>query len=293
MRSSVVIALVLAIPVGAFAPRPVRPPVAVRRMTTEAPEEIAVVAEEEPAPVPPAAPRRSPALPFMDAPVVLDGSLAGDAGFDPVGFADCRENLLLYREAEIKHARLAMLAAAGWPLSELFQPKLAATLGAQSLLSDAGRSPSVLNGGLGQGPVTVFVLAAFAATAAVELATLNAQYLNPEDFAKRETVFAAKEKEGLTPGIFGFDPLGLYTFFGPNEAGKKAMQTAEIKNGRLAMLGITGFAIQEAIFRAPVIAQTPAFFKVNATILASLATLTSPLIWTLPASHSGKWSPTS
>jgi len=213
-----------------------------------------------------------------DAPVVLDGSLAGDAGFDPVGFADCRENLLLYREAEIKHARLAMLAAAGWPLSELFQPKLAATLGAQSLLSDAGRSPSVLNGGLGQGPVTVFVLAAFAATAAVELATLNAQYLNPEDFAKRETVFAAKEKEGLTPGIFGFDPLGLYTFFGPNEAGKKAMQTAEIKNGRLAMLGITGFAIQEAIFRAPVIAQTPAFFKPFWEVVADFM-MTSPALY--------------
>merc|ERR1712054_673652 len=69
--------------------------------------------------------------------------------------------------------------------------------------------------------------------------------------------------EGLTPGIFGFDPLGLYTFFGSTDAGKKAMQTAEIKNGRLAMLGITGFAIQEAVFRAPVIAQTPGFFKVR------------------------------
>ena len=43
-----------------------------------------------------------------------------DVGFDPLGFAKNKEDLLNYREAEIKHARLAMLAAAGWPLSELF-----------------------------------------------------------------------------------------------------------------------------------------------------------------------------
>lgn len=44
---------------------------------------------------------------------ILDGSLAGDAGFDPVRFAKNKEMLFLFREAEIKHARIAMLAALG------------------------------------------------------------------------------------------------------------------------------------------------------------------------------------
>ena len=34
-----------------------------------------------------------------------------------------------YREAEIKHARLAMLAAAGWPLAELWHGPLAKITG--------------------------------------------------------------------------------------------------------------------------------------------------------------------
>jgi light-harvesting complex II chlorophyll a/b binding protein 4 len=51
------------------------------------------------------------------------------------------------REAEIKHSRLAMLAAAGWPLSELWHQSLANTLGLDSILAAENRAPSVLNGG--------------------------------------------------------------------------------------------------------------------------------------------------
>ena len=51
----------------------------------------------------------SQALPFMARPAALDGSLAGDVGFDPLGFAKSSEDLMNYREAEVKHARLAML----------------------------------------------------------------------------------------------------------------------------------------------------------------------------------------
>lgn len=48
-------------------------------------------------------------LNMFDAPVVLDGALAGDAGFDPLGLARSKDDLFFYREAEIKHARIAML----------------------------------------------------------------------------------------------------------------------------------------------------------------------------------------
>lgn len=56
-------------------------------------------------------PTMSEALPFMARPAALDGSLAGDVGFDPLGFAKNKEDLMNYREAEIKHARLAMLVS--------------------------------------------------------------------------------------------------------------------------------------------------------------------------------------
>ena len=50
----------------------------------------------------------------LKAPVTLDGSLAGDVGFDPLGFSKSTKTLFWMREAEVKHGRLAMLAAVGW-----------------------------------------------------------------------------------------------------------------------------------------------------------------------------------
>ena len=73
--------------------------------------------------------------------MVGDGTLAGDANFDPLMIADSPEKLAWYREAEVKHARLAMLAAFGWPVSEI------TNFG--NLLNSDGRAPSLLNGGLG------------------------------------------------------------------------------------------------------------------------------------------------
>jgi hypothetical protein len=52
----------------------------------------------------------SKAIPFLGCPAVLkDCDLSGNVGFDPLGFAKTKEQLWEFREAEIKHARLAML----------------------------------------------------------------------------------------------------------------------------------------------------------------------------------------
>ena len=51
-------------------------------------------------------------------PKVYQGVLPGDAGFDPLGFAD-ETNLARMREAEVRHGRLAMVATWGWPVAEL------------------------------------------------------------------------------------------------------------------------------------------------------------------------------
>ena len=67
-------------------------------------------------PRPPQQPRvvMSKAIPFLQCPAPLvDCQFAGNVGFDPLGLAKNREQLWEYREAEIKHARLAMLVRLG------------------------------------------------------------------------------------------------------------------------------------------------------------------------------------
>jgi hypothetical protein len=183
----------------------------------------------------------SQALPFATRPVMLTGELPGDAGFDPLGFAQSQADLMNYREAEIKHARLAMLAAAGWPLSELFDKKIALALHLTPLLDTTDRAPSILNGGLGK--VNPFYwMACLGAAAAVEFYGINKSKSGDESYF---------------PGNLGFDPLGVYP---KDEEGQRRMQLAEIKNGRLAMISIFGFAIQEFVLNQGVVNETPFFF---------------------------------
>ena len=177
------------------------------------------------------------ALPWMKRPDILDGSLPGDAGFDPLGFAKSEEDLTFYRQAEIKHCRLAMLAAAGWPLSEVFDQKLASIFGLPEVVDSAGRAPSLLNGGLGK-VSPVYWVAVLGAAAAIDLYGIE----------------KAKAEPSAEPGDLGFDPLGLYP---KDPAGRKEMKTKELKNGRLAMVAITAFAAQEFVTKIGVAYETP------------------------------------
>ena len=177
----------------------------------------------------------SKALPWMEEPKYCSFGLAlpADAKFDPLGFADSEEKLMKLRDAELKHCRLAMLAAAGWPISELDHGAIAKSFGLPSLLVD-GKAPSVLNGGL-DGVSIAYWLGVIAVGAAIE------------------TIGSAK-KAG--PGDYQFDPLGL-----ADKLGKDWVSAAEVRNGRLAMMAITGFALQEAIYKIPVVKETPIFFE--------------------------------
>jgi len=170
--------------------------------------------------------------------------MAGDVGFDPFNFAKSEKDLLFYRAAEIKHARLAMLAAAGWPISELLDRDIATLLGMPSVLDATGRVPSVLNGGMGKiSPLYWGVCVLL--VGAVDVYGLTVASKNQDYFV----------------GDLKFDPLGLnFIFGGPSAEGQKKLQLAEIKNGRLAMLAITAFAFQEFATHMAIIDQTPIFF---------------------------------
>ncbi|CAL2234153.1 unnamed protein product [Prunus armeniaca] len=60
-------------------------------------------------------------LPGLDPPPYLDGSLAGDFGFDPLGLGEDPESLRWYVQAELVHARFAMLGVAGILLTDLLR----------------------------------------------------------------------------------------------------------------------------------------------------------------------------
>jgi hypothetical protein len=146
------------------------------------------------------------------------------------------------REAEIKHARLAMLAVVGWPLAELWDKKIAAFLGLQDALTSSGASPSLLNGGLEKIEPEYWAI----------VLALAAIFENESKCEKEE-----KGKDYVV-GDCGFDPLN---FFPEDKVAQLEMQTKEIKHGRIAMMAILGFAVQEALYRIPVVAETPAFFQ--------------------------------
>merc|ERR1719484_478984 len=82
----------------------------------------------------------------------------GDYGFDPLNLGT-DETFVPFREAEIKHGRLAMLAAVAWPLQEIFHPiavDLLRGAGVTGVLVETnGFSPSLLNGGLLQADVAL------------------------------------------------------------------------------------------------------------------------------------------
>jgi len=165
---------------------------------------------------------QTPSLPKIKTMMVGDGTLAGDMNFDPMGLGETPEDLAWQREAEIKHARLAMLAAVGWPLSEIFN--------FGGLLTEDGRAPALLNDGLDQVNAAYWA-AVIVFSVVIESRVLEKQY----GWGKRD--------DDYLPGDLGFDPLGRDS---------PSMRSAEIWNGRVAMLAITAYAYEEFFTKAPI-----------------------------------------
>eukprot|EP00543_Licmophora_paradoxa_P005456 CAMPEP_0202458570 /NCGR_PEP_ID=MMETSP1360-20130828/26457_1 /ASSEMBLY_ACC=CAM_ASM_000848 /TAXON_ID=515479 /ORGANISM="Licmophora paradoxa, Strain CCMP2313" /LENGTH=341 /DNA_ID=CAMNT_0049079175 /DNA_START=45 /DNA_END=1070 /DNA_ORIENTATION=- len=183
----------------------------------------------------------SDAVPFLPRPVLLTREMAGDVGFDPFNFADTSEKLAFMRVAELKHSRIAMLAALGWPMSEALNKPLANIIHMKPLLLEQSfvvgggsddRVPSLLNGGLGNVSPFYWMLV-LGLAGGFEIAS----QINGEESSI-------------------FDPLNIYPTEDDTE-GRMWWDTAEIKNGRLAMMGIAGYVVQELFTKTGVIHQIP------------------------------------
>ena len=163
----------------------------------------------------------------------LAGVLAPVGFFDPLDFASkADENTMKrYREAELTHGRVAMLATVGFLVGEKVE--------GSSFLFDAQISgPAITH--LSQVPVGFWV-ALTVAIGAAETRRAEIGWVEPENVPVDQPGLLRAE---YTPGDIGFDPLGLK----PEDAEElKVMQTKELQNGRLAMIAAAGFMAQELV----------------------------------------------
>lgn len=206
------------------------------------------------------APPRPVAIPALPEPgyrkfadPILDQA---DAGFDPLNLGtsealfwgkDAETQYYNYREAELKHGRLAMLATLGWLSAEQLQAGLAQSLGLPDELVGGELAPSLVNGGLGNIPAW-FLPAVVLVTAWIESI--------PRQRGLRADTLTYKPGRGRVPGDFGFDPLGLQRVAEGFGRDLKWLHNAELKHGRLAMIAITAFVAQEYVSRGSVLEET-------------------------------------
>jgi len=167
----------------------------------------------------------------------LPGSLEPVKDFDPLGFAKDADlqTMLQYREAELQHGRVAMLAAVGMLVTEEpieFHPLFKA--GAESI----GPAIRHLDYVRAVSPGFFELLAVF--IGAFELNRALTGWTNPAYVWSENKVF----KDDYYPGDVKFDPLGLKPE-DPSEFFE--MQNKELQNGRLAMLGVAGMVVQELL----------------------------------------------
>jgi hypothetical protein len=161
----------------------------------------------------------------------IPGALAPMGLFDPLGFAEKADEPTLkrYREAELAHGRVSMLAVVGFLVGEKVE--------GSSFLFDAKiTGPAITH--LAQVPVGFWV-ALTVAIGAAEQKRATIGWVEPENVPVGK---AGLLRGDYLPGYLGFDPLDL----SPEDPAEFfEMQTKELQNGRLAMLAAAGFLAQE------------------------------------------------
>jgi len=164
---------------------------------------------------------------------IMAGAVAPLNYFDPLGFSTSAVTtpgkLLFYREVELKHGRVAMLAALGILVGEQYHPLFGGDIDVPSYVA------------FQQTPLETFWPAVVTAIAIPEIfSVLKFQDPTPAYGQKPAEMWTMKTSE--VPGDLGFDPLGLK----PKDAKElKDMQTKELNNGRLAMIAAAGMIAQE------------------------------------------------
>jgi hypothetical protein len=163
----------------------------------------------------------------------IPGALAPMGLFDPLGFAAKADapTLMRYREAELAHSRVAMLAVVGFLAGEAVE-------GSSFLFDSSISGPAITH--LAQVPALFWVLLT-TFIGATEARRAEIGWVEPENVPLGK---AGLLRDNYSPGDLGFDPLGLKPT-DPSEL--MTLQTKELQNGRLAMLAAAGFLAQELV----------------------------------------------
>jgi len=161
----------------------------------------------------------------------LPGQVAPVKGlWDPFGLsANLNDGeLLFFREAEITHGRVCMVAALGFWTQENFHPLFGGDIDVPAINS------------IGVPDLALFWPALFVAIGALELPRLGRI-----DYAAESAGFQPSLAAGEEPGAIGFDPLGL----APKDDPEKLLdyQNKELLHGRLSMIAAAGMIAQELL----------------------------------------------
>ena len=149
---------------------------------------------------------------------------------DPLNFCEDKssEEILMFREAELAHGRVAMIGGLGFLVQENFHPIFPDIGGPAARQLDL-----VLQTENGQGIMATLLFGVML----TEIARAKIGWMDPAD-AMQEL------RPEYTPGDLGFDPLGV----APTDAAEMlSMKNKELNNGRLAMIALGGIVAQEVV----------------------------------------------
>ncbi|CAL5223250.1 g5732 [Coccomyxa viridis] len=183
-----------------------------------------------------------------DVPSYLNGTLAGDYGYDPLGLGKDTAQVEKYREYELIHARWAMLAAAGIIIPEGLQANGADIRGGTWFETGA----EMLNGGtlnyfavpwgIINNPLPLFLVTVIEVVLLGAAEKYRRDGEGPPGYSPGVGKFDSDIFQGLDNLYPGgpFDPLGL----ADDPEVFAELKVKEIKNGRLALVSVLGFAVQ-------------------------------------------------
>merc|ERR1711934_422506 len=166
----------------------------------------------------------------------MPGVLAPMGFFDPLGFCSADDvtegKIKFYREVELKHGRVGMLAALGFVVGENFHPLFGGNIDVPAYLA------------FQETPLQTFWPAVVFAIAIPEIFSVFS-FDTPALFAGplgKKGGMPWTIRSDFESGDLGFDPLGLKP---TDPAELLAMQNKELNNGRLAMIAAAGMIVQE------------------------------------------------